>query len=57
MDDRAGFCVTDKLIVYIVDKLPSDISVGWLLVMMLSGEKSGVIDDRLQTVYHLAVRV
>lgn len=57
MDDKAGFCGTDKLIVYIVDKLPSDISVGWLLVMMLSGETSVVIADRLQTVYHLAVQV
>lgn len=57
MDDQAGFCGTDKLIVYIVDKLPSDISVGCLLVMMLSEETSGVIADRLQTVYHLAVQV
>lgn len=43
MDDKARCCGADKLTVYIVGKLPSDISVGWLL----SGKTSGVIADRI----------
>lgn len=45
MDDKAGCCGADKLIVglYIVGKLPSDIPVGCLL----SRKTSGVTADRL----------
>lgn len=43
MDDKAGCWGADKLAVYIVGKLPSDISVGRLL----SGKTLGVTADRL----------